>query len=82
MLNSLLTSTQRFLAVCITYTLGSAWSLSSDAKCRRRDSIVAVLPRLDHAAMNSVAACVSANLYAAQAAKDAGWIAARAERTQ
>ena len=41
-------------------------------ECKRRDDIVAVLPRLELAAMDVVVAHVSANLYAAEATNTAG----------
>ena len=50
-------------------------------ECQRRGYIVAVLPRLELVAVDVVVAHVSAKLYAAQAAKTAGWTA-RAERTE
>ena len=40
----------------------------------------AVLPRLELAAVDVVVAHASAKMYAAQAAKTAGWTAARAEQ--
>ena len=49
---------------------------------QRRGDIVAVLPRLELAALDVVVAHASAKSYAAQAAKAAGWTAARAERTK
>ena len=42
----------------------------------------AVLPRLELAAVDVVVAHASAKMYAAQAAKTAGWPAARAEQTK
>ena len=47
---------------------------------QRRGDIVAVLPRLELAALDVVVAHVSAKSYTAEAAKTTGWIAARAER--
>ena len=52
------------------------------AKYQLRGDIVAVLPRCEPAAVDSVAAHASANSPAAQAAKEAGWTAVRAERTK
>ena len=54
------------------------------AECQRRGDTVAVLPRLELAAVDAVVAhaYASAKPYAAQAAKTAGWTAARAERTK
>ena len=49
---------------------------------QRRGDIVAVLPRLELAAVDVVVAHASAKSYATQAAKTAGWTAARAERTK
>ena len=49
---------------------------------QRRGDIVAVLPRLELAAVDFVVAHASAKSYAAQAAKTAGWTAARAEQTK
>ena len=51
-------------------------------ECQRRADIVAVLPRLELAAVDVVVAQASAKSYAAQAAKAAGWTAVRAERTK
>ena len=51
-------------------------------ECQRRGDIVAVLPRLELAAVDGVVAHGSAKLYAAQAAKTAGWTAARAEENK
>ena len=51
-------------------------------ECQRRGDIVAVLPRLELAAVNVVVAHASAKSYAAEATKTAGWTAARAERTK
>ena len=51
-------------------------------KCQRRGDIVAVLPRFELAAVDVVVAHGSAKSYAAQAAKTAGWTAARAEQTK
>ena len=51
-------------------------------ECQRRGGIVAVLPWLELAAMDVLVAQASAKSYAAQAAKTAGWTAARAERTK
>ena len=51
-------------------------------ECQRRGDIVAVLPRLELAAVDVVVAHASAKSYAAEAAKTAGWTAARAERTK
>ena len=51
-------------------------------ECQRRGDIVAVLPRLELAAVDAVVAHASARSYAAQAAKTAGWTAARAEQTK
>ena len=51
-------------------------------ECQRRGDIVAVLPRHELAAVDVVVAHVSAKSYAAQAAKTAGWTAARAEQTK
>ena len=50
-------------------------------ECQRRGEIVAVLPRLELAAVDVVVAHAPAKSYAAQAAKTAGWTAARAEWT-
>ena len=50
-------------------------------ECRAGD-IVAVLPRLELAAVDVVVAHASAKSYAAEAAKTAGWTAARAEQTK
>ena len=63
------------------------WILRVDAlikpvECQRRGDIVAVLPRLELAAVDVVVAHASAKLYAAEAAKTSGWTAARAERTK
>ena len=52
------------------------------ASIQRRGDIVAVLPRLGLAAVDVVVAHASAKSYAAEAAKTAGWTAARAERTK
>ena len=49
---------------------------------QRRCDIVAVLPRLELAAVDVVVAHASAKSYAAEAAKTSGWTAARAERTK
>ena len=51
-------------------------------KCQRRGNIVAVLPRLELAAVDVVVAHVSAKSYAAQAAKTAGWPALSTEETK
>ena len=51
-------------------------------ECQRRGDIVAVLPRLELAAVDVVVVHASAKSYAAEAAKTAGWTAARAERTK
>ena len=51
-------------------------------KCQRRGDIVAVLPRLELAEVDVVVAHASAKSYAAEAAKTAGWTAARAEWTR
>ena len=50
-------------------------------ECQRRGDIVAVLPRLELAAVDVVVAHASAKSYAAEAAKIAGGTAARTERT-
>ena len=50
--------------------------------CQRRGDIVAVLQRLDVAAVDVVVAHASAKSYAAQAVKTAEWTVARAERTK
>ena len=50
-------------------------------ECQRGD-IVLVLPRLKLAAVDVVLAHASTKSYAAYAAKETGWIAARAERTK
>ena len=49
-------------------------------ECVRRGDIVAVLPRLELAAVGVVVAHASAKSCDAQAAKTAGWTAARAEQ--
>ena len=49
-------------------------------ECQFRGDIVAVLPRLELAAVDVVVAHASAKSYATQAAKTAGWTAAKAER--
>ena len=49
---------------------------------QHRGDIVAVLPRLELAAVDVVVAHASAKSYAAQAAKTAGWTAARAKQTK
>ena len=46
---------------------------------QRRGDIVAVLPQLRLAAVDGLLTRVSVQLYAAQAAKRAGWTAVRAE---
>ena len=51
-------------------------------ECQRRGDIVAVLPRLELAAVDVVVAHASAKSYAAEAAKTSGWTAARAEQTK
>ena len=51
-------------------------------ECQRRGDIVAVLPRLELAAVDVVVAHESAKSYAVEAAKTPGWTAARAERTK
>ena len=51
-------------------------------ECQRRGDIVAVLPRLELAAVDVVVVHASAKSYAAKAAKTAGWTAARAEQTK
>ena len=51
-------------------------------ECQRRGDIVAVLPRLELAAVDGVVVHASARPYTAQAAKAAGWTAARAEQTK
>ena len=51
-------------------------------ECQRRNDTVAVLPRLELAAVDVEVAQASAKSYAAQAAKTAGWTAARAEQTK
>ena len=51
-------------------------------ECQRRGDIVAVLPRLELAAVDVVVAHASAKSSAAEAAKTSGWTAARAERTK
>ena len=51
-------------------------------ECQRRGDIMAVLPRLESAAVDVVVAHASAKSFAAEAAKTAGWTAARAERTK
>ena len=47
---------------------------------RQTNQVVAVLPRLELAAVDVVVAHASAKSYATQAAKTAGWTAAKAER--
>ena len=49
---------------------------------QRRGVIVAGLPRVELAAVDVVVSHAPAASYAAQAAKTAGWTAARAERTK
>ena len=49
---------------------------------RQTNQVVAVLPRLELAAVDVVVAHASAKSYALEAAKTAGWTAARAERTK
>ena len=51
-------------------------------ECQRRGDIVAILPRLELAVVDVVVAHASSTSYAAQAAKTAGWTAARAEQTK
>ena len=51
-------------------------------ECQRRGDTVAVMPRLELAAVDVVVAHASAKSYAAQAARTAGCTAARAERTK
>ena len=51
-------------------------------ECQRRGYIVAIMPRLELAAVDVVVAHASAKSYAAQAAKRGGWTAARAEQTK
>ena len=51
-------------------------------ECQRRGDIMAVLPRLELAAVDVVVAHASAKSYAAEAAKTSGWTAARAEQTK
>ena len=51
-------------------------------KCQCRGDVVAVLPRLELSVVDVVVARASATSYAAQAAKTAGWTAARAEQTK
>ena len=51
-------------------------------ECQHRADTVAVLPRLELAAVDVVVPHASAKSYAAQAAKTAGWTAARAEPTK
>ena len=50
--------------------------------CQRRGNDVAVLSRLELAAVEIVVARESEKVYDAHAAKKAGWTAARAERTK
>ena len=49
-------------------------------ECQRRADIVTVLPRRELAALDFVVTHATAKLYAAEAAKKAGWTAARAEQ--
>ena len=71
-----------------SFVTTDAWSVHGLAgkkgmvECQRRGDIVAVLPRLELAAVNVVVAHASAKSYPAEAAKTAGWTAARAERTK
>ena len=51
-------------------------------ECQRQGDIVAVLPRLELAAVDVVVSHASAESYFAEAAKTAGWTVARAERTK
>ena len=51
-------------------------------ECQRLGDIVAVLPRLELAAVDVVVAHATAKSYTDQAAKTAGWNAARAELTK
>ena len=51
-------------------------------ECQRRGDVVAVLPRLELAAVDVVVAHAYGKSYAAQAAKTAGWTAARDEQTK
>ena len=51
-------------------------------ECQRRGVIVAVLPRLELAAVDVVVAHAFAKSNAAEAAKTAGWTVARAEHTK
>ena len=51
-------------------------------ECQRRGDIVAVLSRLELAAVDVAVARASAKSNPAEAAKTAGWTAARAERTK
>ena len=51
-------------------------------ECQRQGDVVTVLPRLELAAVDVVIAHASAKSYTAQAAKEAGWTAARAEQTK
>ena len=51
-------------------------------ECQRRGDFVSMLPQLELAAVDVVVAHASAKLYAAEAARTAGWTAARAERTK
>ena len=51
-------------------------------ECQRRGEIVAMMPRLEIAAVDVVVqAAAMSYMYTAWAAKEAGWTAARAERT-
>ena len=51
-------------------------------KCQRRGDIVVVLPRLEMVAVDLVVSHASAQSYAANACKETGWTAAKAERTK
>ena len=64
--------------LCLLLPIGGGASLPGPG----REDIAAVLPWLELAAVGVVVAHVSGNSCAAQAAKEAGWTAARAERTK
>ena len=64
-------------------TFGTTYGIAKGMiERQRRGDIVALLPRLQLAAVDVVVAHAYAKPYAAQAAKIAGWTAARAEQTK
>ena len=68
-----------FCLIIALTAIVNIWGLKTGS-CR--GDIVAVLPRLELAAVDVVVAHAFAKSYAAEAAKTSGWTAARAERTK